>query len=524
MPAIKPLCPACGHDEFISRGRNGMSQGSIARVTCKNKKCGRTQSVNSLIWPDEGGHEPKLTKKRLVITAAQNATPVFTPFWESLLTYCKQNDAQLLVIPYRYHNPTSVWGNKARRQDWWTQEVHKYLIDVRQPVNSNLTLVADIKTQPTAVNPLSGFESLTGDRSAIIAHPKLELTTIPTPQNRMPKILSTTGACTKPNYVPGKAGKKGEFHHTYGACVIEIEGNTFHMRQINACRDGSFMELAGPFKRATQYYKDKVTQGSVEAVVMGDSHLEFFDPTVFKTTFKQGGIIDSVKPKYLVWHDVHDFYARLHHHIGEPFIDYVKHVYGTDNVLEMLKATADKINVVSKAYPDVHNIFVPSNHPDALSKWLKRADWRTDPRNARFILQAQLAMLESSGWEPGRGAVMHDPFAHWMTELLHFHCAFKFLKRDEGFIIKGVDVGQHGDVGPNGIRGSRQAFGKIGIKTVIGHSHSPGIKDGVYQVGTNGTLTPEFVKGPSSWLHTDCFIYGNGKRTLINIIDGKWRA
>lgn len=522
MPDTKPICPKCGHNEFAKRGRNTVRQGHGYRVTCK--KCRHTPSIHLLVYPSDGGYDPKITKKRLVITAAQNATPVFKPFWESLLTYCEKNDAQLLVIPYRYHNPTSIWSGKARGQDWWANEVRPYLVDTRKLLNKNLMLVADIKTQPTAMGPLTGFEALTSDKSGIIGHPKLELTTIPTPQNRLPKILTTTGACTKPNYVPGKAGKKGEFHHTYGACIVELEGGGFHIRQINAARDGSFMDIAGPFKRASLYAKDKIKQGGIEALVMGDSHLEFADPTVFETTFKRGGIVDTLQPSHLVWHDVHDFYSRNHHHLGEPFIDYVKHVYGTDDVLKMLRGTAEKINEVSKRYPDVLNIFVPSNHPDALSRWLKRADWKTDPRNARFILMAQLAMLESSGWDAGRGATMHDPFAHWMTEMLHFRAAFKFLKRDEGFIIKGVDVGQHGDVGPNGIRGSRQAFGKIGIKTVIGHSHSPGIKDGVYQVGTNGTLTPEFVKGPSSWLHTDCIIYSNGKRTLINIIDGKWRA
>ena len=29
---------------------------------------------------------------------------------------------------------------------------------------------------------------------------------------------------------------------------------------------------------------------------------------------------------------------------------------------------------------------------------------------------------------------------------------------------------------------------------------------------------------PSSWLHTDALIYRNGKRTLLNIIEGNWRA
>jgi hypothetical protein len=89
--------------------------------------------------------------------------------------------------------------------------------------------------------------------------------------------------------------------------------------------------------------------------------------------------------------------------------------------------------------------------------------------------------------------------------------------------IEGIEIGYHGDRGPNGARGSRNAFSKIGVKTVIGHSHSPGIRDGAYQTGTSSRLKLEYNSGPS-WLHTHCVIYPNGKRSLINIIDGKWRA
>lgn len=104
-------------------------------------------------------------------------------------------------------------------------------------------VLGDIKTQPTAVNPLSGFETITGSCSAIIGHPKLDLTTIATLQRKLPKILTTTGACTKADYSDTKAGVKGAHHHIYGAFVVEIDGDVFHMRQINAVENGSFIDL-----------------------------------------------------------------------------------------------------------------------------------------------------------------------------------------------------------------------------------------------------------------------------------------
>jgi hypothetical protein len=64
---------------------------------------------------------------------------------------------------------------------------------------------------------------------------------------------------------------------------------------------------------------------------------------------------------------------------------------------------------------------------------------------------------------------------------------------------------------------------RIGVKSVIGHSHTPAIEEGCYQVGTSTKLSRGYTHGPSSWLNTHAIIYPNGKRTLINIIDGKWR-
>jgi hypothetical protein len=73
----------------------------------------------------------------------------------------------------------------------WAPDLAPYIMDRRVDLWRNLTLLADIRTQPTATRPLEGFETLTGPRSAIIGHPKLELVTVATPESRMATILTT---------------------------------------------------------------------------------------------------------------------------------------------------------------------------------------------------------------------------------------------------------------------------------------------------------------------------------------------
>ena len=64
---------------------------------------------------------------------------------------------------------------------------------------------------------------------------------------------------------------------------------------------------------------------------------------------------------------------------------------------------------------------------------------------------------------------------------------------------------------------------KLGTTTIVGHSHTPAILEGCYQVGVTGKLDQGYNKGPSSWMHAHCVLYGNGKRSLLFIRDGRWR-
>lgn len=271
------LCPKCGGDTYAK----GHSRG-IPRRKCKNKDCGwhGTAALN-----DHEGIDRRATadylrhlkaRRRFVITAAQNATPIHKGFFSALRRYCTRNKAELIVIPYRYKNPTSTWTKGAQADDWWAPEVVPYLLDRRIELNKHIMVLGDIKTQPTADSPLLGFETITGALSAIIGHPKLELTTVATPQAMLPKIMTTTGAVTLANYIESKAGKKGEHHHSYAASVVEIDGNAFHLRQLVATSDGSFMDLRH------EYTSEGINQiDGVEALILGDEHIEFADPDVW---------------------------------------------------------------------------------------------------------------------------------------------------------------------------------------------------------------------------------------------------
>jgi len=492
-------CPHCESSNLSDHAKNP------PRWICND--CTRTtrRPIIGASWSDV-----KLTKQTFVVTWAQNATPVFAPFLKSIKTYLKHNDAQLLVVPGRYKNATSVWTKQQEDDEWWHKDIEPYLCGNETKLDRNLTLLADLPIQPTAVNPLSGsVKTQSGPLSCIVGHPQIAQETVATPQSKLAKIVMTTGAITKPNYSKSRAGKQGEFHHEYGAVIVEIDGPRFHVRHIIADGHGKFYDFD------KLYNGDKVTKGHRAACfVSGDFHAKFLDPKVKEAWWTgKDSLLSLIKPKAQVFHDVFDGYFGSHHHNHDPFLKARKHFNGDNDGASEIELT---VNELIDCLICDKNYITKSNHDEHLDRWLKETDWRKDPQNAEFYLETSLAWIKSI--KAGEGL---DPFKYWVEKKTQ---KADFLGRADVISIKDHIVSYHGDKGPNGARGSRKSMNNIGSKSIIGHSHSPGRDKGCIQVGLSAVYSLEYAVGsPSSWMHTSAIIYPSGKVALINCIDGKYK-
>jgi hypothetical protein len=455
--------------------------------------------------------------ERYIVTAAQNATPIHEQFWASLKVAARELKAELLVIPLRYKNPTSRWTQSQANEEVWASGLRPYLWNQRKNLNRNLVLLADIKTQPTASEPLRGYEGISHGESGILGHTKLQMRVIPTPQNKFPKILTTTGAVTVPNYTDSRAGKLGEFHHTLGAVLVEIQGKIFHLRHLNASKStGEFTDL----NRVYAPHGSRKAERA-HALVMGDTHTDFIDPDVAAATFGEGGMIETLNPTHLVYHDLLDAYSVNPHHAGNPFAGLAKHRQNLRDVqAEISRAVQFVVKHLGK---DRKAVIVSSNHDDMVQRYMLTQDWRDDPANAVFYLKTAVMIAEAM--RIGKhGMEMPSAFRHWFTQLAADSMdRIRLLGDNESFTLAGVELGMHGDRGPSGARGSARNLRRIGVKSIIGHSHSPCIEEGCYQTGTSTPLRLEYNSGPSAWLNTHCVLHADGKRQLINIIEGEWR-
>lgn len=467
---------------------------------------------------------PREGVKRYLFTAAQNNTPVHAQFLTNLLAYAKQKNAELHVSRFSYHKAgLGASGDKATFDDpqpveniTWAKEVTPYLSDKRLIVAPGLQWCGEMNILPTAVRPLSGLEVYTGTDSGIFPHPKIAMESVPTAYHNEPKFNYTTGACTLHNYIQRKAGLKAQFHHCLGALLVEVDHKGhWWARQIHADADGSFYDLLSATSNGRVWPANRPL-----AITWGDIHVAELDRTVWEVSRDMGL---TLVPEYQFFHDVISFSSQSHHDRQHPHTVYRKWITGGTKVRMEVSGASEFLT--GAQIKDCRSVIIDSNHHHHIGRWLEEVNGLNDPSNTEFWIKLNLLVYQSirQGHEPlylqlalraAAGVYAADPYT-WLHE-------------DESFLIGPedcqIECGMHGDYGPNGSRGSALAFARMGHRANIGHTHSARIVDGVYQAGTCQRLPVDWTHGPSSWSHSHILTYANGRRTIITVKDGKWRA
>lgn len=514
MKNIKPdssfVCPKCGTDAIV---KNGKTTNRIPKQRFVCTEC-RHVTTTPRLPSNPVSMRSNLPKAKVyIITAAQNATPVHTGFWKSLEHATKFYNAEKVVIPGRYKNPTSQWTQGNDAHEWWCPEVIPYLCEGRIKLNERIMILGDVKIQWAAQAPLASMDTLTKNMSGIVGHGKRALRSIATPQHKHPKLMLTTGACTLANYTDTKQGALGEFNHCFGALIVEIDGDVFYVRELNADRRGAFIDLdmefspegVKPAKRAL-------------SISMGDVHQRFMLPHVIDATFTaKDSMANLLCPEYLIWHDLLDFHTRNHHHKDDWITGYGKWKSGKESVRAEIEEAIEFVN--EKTPKNCQSVIVSSNHDRALSRWLKEADFKNDPVNLAFYLEIAAEVAKSAKMSES-GVEYEDPFIVYGQKLAAKNV--QFLEQGKSFVLADVEYGLHGDHGPNGSRGTTKNLSTIGIKVTKGHNHTAEIVDGCYSAGKSTGMLEYEAGGPSSHSNAHVIQYANGKRAVFFIINGRY--
>ena len=443
-----------------------------------------------------------------LISSAQAYASPHGNFLKGLERYARERNADLIFLP--------MIGQSAKQDvDGLHGEIRERDVEYgTRRLNANVQ-IEQFNVRPYQIDPITGLQRFSQrGTSLIFASPKQRMKVIPHSNRDIPKLLTTTGAVTYPNYATGydvsaerrRLGNIAKRDHVYGALIVEIEDDEiFHLRNIRADTRGKFVDLG------VSYNGNRQGKAKLEALVFGDWHTGYTDPQVREANFE---MMRELKPKRIFLHDFFDGHSVNYHNQGKlitgqiiegvdkGFHSLAEELYmGREELLEICGNTSAKIYVL------------PSNHNDRIERYLDDGRFVKDPINAKIGFK--LANLLANG---------KNPVKEGMKLFGSLPRNVRFLERTDEMKVRGYNLGAHGDKGPGGRPSSMASKENDYGRSITGHTHTAEWLRDTYVVGTSTPLVLPYTKGqPTNWINTNALLWDTGVVQMVNIINGKWR-
>lgn len=441
----------------------------------------------------------------LFVTCAVNNSPVVAPALRALERAAEECAGKVLCLPVRYKNPTR--RGDVEPGEWWAPEVGPYLVDNEVRPHPLLSIMTT-RVQATAPNPLPArVNGRTKARSALFGHPQLAMRTVATPQQKLPKILYTTGAITAPVYSDTLSGDMARFHHGVGAVRVSVRGERFHLRELTWDGD-RFIDLDREYREAGVFDAPRPDILGVADVHVNLERLDRPSHDVFER------ILSELRPRRLAIHDWHDGRKVNPHESANALLRAARAGYKVEDELRELVTWFERY----VAQADLDEIVVPrSNHDVFLDRWVQSGRFAAEDAELFHYLSWRMIRQKR---ETGRFPMALELA---LRDYLRADLPVRFLNADEPYLLHDVDWGAHGHLGPNGARGAPGNMAQMGVKFVCFHVHGPVIWQGGYWGGVFQLQGHDYAQGPSNWLVTHVLGHANGKRQMIHCIDGHYR-
>lgn len=484
--------------------------------------------------------ERKLPRKghvaRYLCSSIQNNTHLH-PGFHNIKAYSDWLDAlpgdscEIIIGTFSYqkaaYGPKAVKRGTHRREDreeWYAPGAEPYIQDHSIQLAPGLVWCGEQNILPTNKKPLTGMDDYNGRSSNIVPHAKIAMESVASMADEATKFNYATGTLTQRNYIQKRAGILAEQAHSYGALLVEVDdGGNWYCRQLEIDANNEIMDI-GPDGYIGVHVSngEVVAERVVDTIFWGDMHAAEMEIWVRELAWGVGGMLDSTGAKRQFAHDVFSMRSRSPHEERDFHRTYAKFAEEEESVLDEIILTADALAEATR--PNVETIVVNSNHDRHLDRWLNEADFRKDPLNAKYFCQLQYQVLNAMD----EGDKDFNVLEYALKETGGCPRDIRFLGLDESYVIlkdhsEGIECGLHGDLGPNGARGTTGNLTKLGRAVTKGHDHKATIWGQVYSTGCCATSAP-YTKGPGSWSVTHCVAYDNGCRALITMWGGKHRA
>jgi hypothetical protein len=409
------------------------------------------------------------TDKPLVITSYLVGSKVHKPFWDILTKFVNLKDAQLLVLPMRYHNPTMIEETLKQDEEAKIDPLVIPFLCLNRFDYGMTKVLADIKINPTNLEPINTLTSFSYGKHLVVGHSTQQIKSLTTGKYEKTLTAWSTGSCSFPELSDSLAGKKAELHHRYGFVFLSKTS----IRSIHARRDGSFID------QGTEYKEGSILPAAPLACVMGDLHFGQTDIEAYqwaKNTAKDRNC------KFLLLNDSFDG-STVNHHVKSL----AERTERFDFVTDELNNHKKEIKALEEE--GFTPYLVHSNHTDFLTRWAQEVHPDQVHHRDRFLYQQLRSRQDIIS--------LLDTLLGCVTLEKDFMCGdFRIVHGHERF---------------NGARGSIKSYNQTGTRTAYGHTHKIESLCGHENVGCLCVLDQDYVMGFSSGIHSIGFIYPNGK-------------
>ena len=435
---------------------------------------------------------------KYIITTAQYNAPVNNELLINMEKYAKDNGAEILILPTTGKNITEdeLLASSLRVHQQITRDYN---------INDSLR-IRDFGARPQQINPLTGLERFAqGDKSYIMPGTKQVLKYVANSYDEIPKAIMTTGSITHPHYnLRHRTGKIAKQDHEYGFIVVEKDDDKFfHFRHVKSLKNGTFSDINGSYRGG------KKTKPKVKAMVIGDLHPYDLDPIHKKVTFEQ---IRELKPEAIFLHDTFNGKSINRHNQHRNIAKHKAYEEQGLNLERELRDTLKELRTYCSVAKHSKVYVVASNHDEWLYNYLDEGRFIGDKGNDLMASQLYTGVLK------GENALKYG-----LSLVGKLPSNLEFIERDTGHKVLGYELGNHGDLGANGGRGSPRSIENANGKSITGHSHSAFKVRDTYKVGTSTKLRLDYNKGYSNWTQTNAVLYDTGTVQLLNTINKKWR-
>jgi hypothetical protein len=447
--------------------------------------------------------------KRAFITCAVSGREVDTDALRAAQKYCRENKALLIIMPAK-----DLGSGQSGNMDeyvlsgaFWDEVV---LFDDYQFCDK--LHLSGIKLNAKQIYPGTGLKRLCSKMgSFVVGGAKQFLHHIP--QNHAsdyPHMVAVTGAITKqdystPNYMSARTAKIAEVDHQIGGLIVESDGNIFNARHVTYS-DGCFVTKG-------KSYGKKRKKPKCLAAVMGDLHPGQEDVHAVADTISQ--LIKPYKPEKIIIGDYFDGATFNRHVVGR--------IKETSIIRDQFPTMADEFEHAINLWREFADLcnelqFTPSNHPDWIDQFITKGDFSKINNLEDMELCGHLFSAAARG-------------ENLVKAGMEFVCDSRSIKpinnivfndRMDSVIIAGRETNIHGDIGPNGARGTPANLEACYGAGVSQHTHSASLIRLYAVVGTLTKLRQAYNKGPSGWTQTNALLWDNNSLELYTRVNGKY--